>query len=132
MGKALSRKKAALVKRYFRLIKAGSLTEAGRILTDIEHKMEQTVWHKGYLNALRGMLYALRSKDTRYVYIGRINLEDRNVINGAKKEFLAQSKNPLQGDFEQGFFSAWSNYLKNIKLSTSRKEAKLSTEAEND
>ena len=111
MGRTLSRKIAEIVTNYFHSISQKNLTYAFRELSKIENDMTASEWHNGYFNALDGMLIALRS-DTRYAYIKRIAEKDQQNINKLRRAFSNQAENPLQTDFDRGFFSAWSDYLR--------------------
>jgi hypothetical protein len=111
MGRTLSRKIAKIVTNYFHGISHNNLTDAFRELSKIENDMTVSEWHKGYFNALEGMLIALRS-NTRYAYIKRIREKDQQSINKLRRAFSNQAEDPLQTDFDRGFFSAWSDCLR--------------------
>ncbi len=64
-------------------------------------------WWDGYVNAFEGMLTALKSKDDR-AFIARLSTESAERL---RREFSEQSSNPLQTDFDKGFFAAWFEYL---------------------
>lgn len=104
-----------MVDYYFSHILERNLAAAERILTDIRPTLEGSAWQKGYLNALEGMLVTQRSGDTRYVYLSRLDLKDPKKIDEARRCFQAEVKNPLQGEFDRGFFSAWLEFLRAAK-----------------
>ena len=115
MVKQLSRKETILINRILKLLIDRKLTDAGRVLEKLESNMTKKEWNKGYFNALQGMSIALKSKDSRYIYIHQIPTDDYQKIEEMRKEFLKQAQNSLHQDFDQGFFYAWSDYLKLLK-----------------
>jgi hypothetical protein len=119
MNKPLSRKEALHVNRVLRLLSERKFTDAGRVLEKLELTMTESEWSKGYFHALQGMILALKSKDS-HVYFNQINTEDSKTINDIKKKFVKQTQNVLHKDYDRGFFSAWSDYLKLFKNHTTQ------------
>lgn len=109
------------VTNFFRNISRKNLAEASREMSQIEKDTTTSEWHKGYFNALEGMLIALRS-DTRYAYIKRIGEKDQQGINKLRRAFTHHAEDPLQTDFDRGFFSAWSDYLRAFSQTQSNNE----------
>jgi hypothetical protein len=103
-------RKRTLINRFFNHLNQRNFTEAERQLERIK-KRTNTDTKRGYLNALEGMLIALKSNDQRYAFISRIEEEK---ISNFKKEFTKQSKDPFFTDFDKGFFTAWADYMKII------------------
>ena len=112
MDELISRKIIPIITHYFQLLIQRNFAEAERELQRIKQERTPTKWSQGYYNALEGMLIALKSSDNRYLYINRI---DHKKIDELQKRFNKLSKNLLQGDFDKGFFTAWSEYLNKIK-----------------
>ena len=122
MVKPFSRKEVALVNQYLKLIVNKKLTDARGKLERLSQTMAENEWSRGYYNALRGMSTALKSRNSRYAYISQLDPYDSKKIEGVRKEFLEQSRDPLQSDFDKGFFTAWLDYLKSLKKYTVKKE----------
>jgi len=93
-----------------------NFAQAERALQRIKNEIPSTQWHKGYYNALEGLLLAAKSSDKRYLYVKKINPEGNEKIDKLYKGFIKLSKAPLQGDFDKGFFTVWAEYLKTLKL----------------
>lgn len=127
MSKQLSRKELILVNRLLKLLINRKLRDAGKALEKLELTMTEKEWSKGYFNALQGMSLALKSKDSRYIYLNQITNEDSKKIDDMRKKFLKQAQNALHKDFDKGFFSAWSDYLKLLKNNTAKKRASEDT-----
>jgi len=121
---SLPRKAAPLVDQYLRLFAEKSVAEAERILGKIRQEMQGTMWQRGYINALEGMIVALKSGDTRYVYLSRLDPNDHRTMEEARRKFQAEARNPLEGEFDRGFFSAWVELLRILRASREAKEAK--------
>ena len=120
MGKQLSRKEIILANRVLRLLIDKKLTDAGKVLEKLELTLSEKEWNKGYLNALQGIVLALKSKDSRYVYLNQITPAASKTMEDIRKTFITHVQNPLHKDFDRGFFSAWSDYLKLLKNHNAR------------
>lgn len=85
-------------------------TDAERELENIkEKKFPDEEYQNGYVNALEGLLLSVRSGDERDFY-------NRPSINGKSqddyiKEFKGFRKLPVRTQFDQGYFSAWTDIL---------------------
>jgi hypothetical protein len=121
MVKPLSRKEATLVNQYLKLISDRRFTDAKGKLDRLGQTIAEKEWSKGYYNALQGIFLALKSKNPRNAYVSRIDKDSPKKIDVARREFLEQSRNPLQRDFDKGFFTAWSDYLRVLKKRMSKK-----------
>jgi hypothetical protein len=115
MVKQLSKKEVFLVNRVLKLFIERKLKDAEKTLEKLELTMAEKEWSKGYFNALQGITLALKSKDSRYLYLTQIPMDDSKKIDDIRKKFLKQTQNSLHKDFDKGFFSAWSDYLKLLK-----------------
>jgi hypothetical protein len=104
---------SALVTRYFQLVVNRQFTEAERELERLKQKMHKTEWNRGYFRALYGMLLARRSNNNdSYAFFSKLDLGDKTVLHGYRREFLEHVKNRLHGDFDRGFFSAWTDCMR--------------------
>jgi hypothetical protein len=104
---------SALVTRYFQLVVNRQFTEAERELERLKQKMHKTEWNRGYFRALYGMLLARRSNNNdSYAFFSKLDLSDKAVFHGYRREFLEHVKNRLHGDFDRGFFSAWADCMR--------------------
>jgi len=127
MVKQLSRKEVFLVNRVLKLFIERKLKDAEKTLEKLELTMTEKEWSKGYFNALQGITLALKSKDSRYLYLTQIPMDDSKKIDDIRKKFLKQTQNSLHKDFDKGFFSAWSDYLKLLKNNIPQKRASEDT-----
>ncbi len=127
MVKQLSRKEVILVNKVLKLLIERKLKDAGKALEKLELTMAEKEWSKGYFNALQGMSLALKSKNSRYIYLNQITTDDSKKIDDIRKKFLKQTHNALHKDFDKGFFSAWSDYLKLLKNNIPQKRASEDT-----
>ena len=74
-----------------------------------EKKFPDEEYQQGYINALEGLLLSVRSGDERDFY-------NRTLANGKSmdeyiKEFKEFRKLPVRTQFDQGYFSAWTDML---------------------
>lgn len=113
--RAVPRKIKALIQRYILLLNERRMSEAEKVLQQIKEKLKTTQWDRGFFNALEGIFAAFRAKDNPYFYATQIDPSDTKKLRQLRKEFLEESNNPLQNEFDQGFFSAWAEYVKDLQ-----------------
>lgn len=116
MTEQISKQTAPIITRYLQLLIQRNFTEAERELERIKQGIKPTQWCKGYYNAFEGMLIALKSSDSNYLYINRVAINDGAKTDELQKRFIRLSKDSLQGDFDKGYFTAWVEYLQALKL----------------
>jgi hypothetical protein len=102
----------ALVTRYFQLIVNRQFTEAERELERVKQKMQKTDWNRGYFRALYGMYLSRKSSNDSYALFSKLDLTDTASLHMYRREFLEHTKNGLHGDFDRGYFSAWSDCMR--------------------
>ena len=102
----------ALVTRYFQLIVNRQFTEAERELERLKQKMQKTEYNRGYFRALYGMLLSRRSSNDNYALFSKMDLTDKASLHMYRREFLEHTRNGLHGDFDRGYFSAWSDCMR--------------------
>jgi len=103
----------ALVTRYFQLVVSRQFTEAERELERLKQKMQKTEWNRGYFRALYGMYLSRKNGATDdYAFFSKLDLSDTAALHAYRKEFLDHMRNGLHGDFDRGYFSAWSDCMR--------------------
>ena len=124
MTYSLPKKVMPLAEEYMRLVARRSLSEAERTLEKVRLEIKGTSWQKGYLNALEGMLVAIKSGDTRYVFMNRLDVDDRKSVDEARQRFHREARNQFEGEFDRGFFTAWTEFLRLLKEVEKKEEPK--------
>ena len=82
-------------------------------------------WNRGYFQALLGILLAQRSSDDTYLFLPHINPTDSEKLEDYRRDFQEHTKNMIHADYDRGFFSAWSDYMRVLlKLSHGKKQEK--------
>lgn len=104
--------KPALVIRFFQLVNNRQFTEAERELQRLKQKIQKTEWNRGYYRALYGIMLSKRSNNDQYAFLSNMDLNDKNTLQHLRREFLGHMQNRLHGDYDRGFFSAWSDYMR--------------------
>lgn len=85
-------------------------TDAERELETLkEKKFPDEEYQKGYINAMEGLLLSVRSGDDRDFY-NRTNGTEK-TLKDYVKEFKEFRKLPIRTQFDQGFFSAWTDII---------------------
>ena len=103
---------SALVTRFFQLLVTRQFTEAERELERIKQKMQKTEWNRGFFRALYGMYLSRKTNGDAYSLFSRLDLSDKAMLHGYRREFLDHVKNRLHSDFDRGFFSAWADCMR--------------------
>jgi len=103
-----------LVTQYFQLLVNRQFTEAERNLEQIKQKMQKTDWNRGYFRALYGMYLSRKSSNDNYSLFSKLDFSDKVALHAYRREFLEHTNNGLHGDFDKGYFSAWSECMRII------------------
>ncbi len=123
----------ALVTRYFQLIVNRQFTEAERELERLKQKMHKTEYNRGYFRALYGMYLTRKSGNDNYALFSKIDLTDKAQLHAYRREFFEHTKNGLHGDFDRGYFAAWSDCMRILaRIEVPGQAAPASKDAESD
>jgi hypothetical protein len=101
-----------LVTRYFQLLVNRQFTEAQRELERVKQKMQKTEWNRGYFRALYGMYLSRKTNTDAYSLFSKLDFSDKVALHAYRREFLEHTNNGLHGDFDKGYFSAWSECMR--------------------
>jgi len=104
----------ALVTRFFQLVDKRQFAEAERELQRIKNKMQENEWNRGYYTALFGILLSTKTNNDQYLFLPKLDRNDKKALREHRREFLGQVNNRLNGDYDRGFFSAWADYTRII------------------
>ncbi len=91
---------------------ARQFTEAERELDRIKQKMQKTEWNRGYFRALYGMVILRKANGDTYAFFPKLDLSDKAALHGYRREFQEHVGNKLHGDFDRGYFSAWTDCMR--------------------
>ncbi|MFQ6094916.1 MAG: hypothetical protein ACE5NN_02120 [Candidatus Bathyarchaeia archaeon] len=105
---------SVFVTRFSQLVLERRFAEAGRVLQRLTEKMKRNEWNRGYLQALNGILLTQKSSDERYAFLANLDLDDEKTIRKHRRDFLNQIKSEFHAEYDRGFFSAWSDFLRVI------------------
>lgn len=104
---------SALVIRYFQLLVNRQFSEAERELERLKQKIHKTEWNRGYFRALYGMLLTRRANNNdSYAFFSKLDFNDEEALTSYRREFSGHVKWGLHGDFDKGFFSAWTDCMR--------------------
>lgn len=103
---------STLVTKFLQLLLKRRFTEAERILLQLREKVQITEWNKGYLQALNGMLIAQKTSDDQYLFLSNVSLIKKAELRKFQSDFSKYAKSGLNADYDRGFFSAWSEYMR--------------------
>jgi ATP/maltotriose-dependent transcriptional regulator MalT len=114
--------------RLFQLVSERKFAEAERILERITAKMKKTgqqEFNRGYLEALSGIILTYRSSGESYEFFSNLDMNDVEALKKHYKDFLENSQSRFHADYDRGYFSALSDYMRVVL-----KTAKGKTEVE--
>ena len=98
------------VTNFFENLMDRKFSDAERELNNLkERKIVDEEYKKGYIKAFEGLLLSIRSGDERDFY-NRINMSGK-TFDEYIKEFKNFRKLPIRTQFDQGFFTAWTDIL---------------------
>jgi len=84
-------------------------------LERLKQKMQKTEWNRGYFRALYGMYLSRKKNSDTYALFSKLDLSDAEALHGYRREFLDHMRNGLHGDFDRGYFSAWSDCMRILR-----------------
>ena len=125
----------ALVTRYFQLIVNRQFTEAERELERLKQKMHKTEYNRGYFRALYGMYLSRKSGNDNYALFSKLDLSDKAQLHMYRREFFEHTKNGLHGDFDRGYFAAWSDCMRilaRIEIPGAAAQTNIDSDADKD
>jgi viroplasmin and RNaseH domain-containing protein len=103
---------------YLENVHDRKFTDAERELAALKEKrFPDEEYQQGYLNAMEGLLLSVRSGDDRDFY-NRTNGNGKSSQDYVK-EFKEFRKLPIRTQFDQGFFSAWTDIIQ-YKINTEK------------
>ena len=118
------------VTRFFQLVTNRQFTESERELQRIKDRMEDTKWNTGYYHALNGMLLAQRTNSHNKAFLTEAIKSDRTALKRQKDEFLRHVQSRFHGDFDRGFFQAWSDFTRILIMTSPEPVANLEEPAQ--
>ena len=115
--------------RLFQLVTERKFAEAERILERITAKMEKTgqqEFNRGYLEALSGIILTYRSSGESYEFFSNLDMNDVEALKKHYKDFLENSQSRFHADYDRGYFSALSDYMRVVlKMAKGKTEVEL-------
>ena len=113
------------ITRFLKLVVERRFAEAERMLERSRKRARKNEWNRGYFDALSGIHLAQKSNNDRYLFLPSINPTDEKELKNYKRDFQEHTKNTIHADYDRGFFSAWSDYIKVLlKLNHGKKQKK--------
>src|SRR3990170_3914985 len=95
------------------LLEKNQFAKIEREVERFKLKNQKTEWNRGYFRALYGMTLARKSNSNdSYAFFSHLDLSDKKALDTYRREFLAHVQNGLHGDFDRGYFSAWTDCMR--------------------
>jgi hypothetical protein len=96
--------------RFFPLLEERRWSDAQKFLNEVEGAEDE--WIEGYVQALNGMLIALKeSHSSAQPYILQLKRYSGQELRNLKEGFAALSNKPVNTTFDKGYIQAWINYV---------------------
>jgi len=103
--------------RFFQLVSERKFAEAERVLERIHARMKSSgrkEFNRGYLDALNGIILSFRSSSGSYEFFSNLDLNDVAALKKHYEDFERNAKSRFQADYDRGYFSALSDFLRVI------------------
>jgi hypothetical protein len=103
------------ITRFFQLVSERKFAEAERVLERITLKLkrnEKQQFNQGYLTALNGIILTYRSSHNTYDFFNNLQFYDTKTLKKHRIDFLEYSKRRFHGNYDRGYFTALSDYLR--------------------
>ncbi len=98
------------VYRFFPSLEERRWSYAQKFLNKVEGAEDE--WIEGYVQALNGMLIALReSHSSPQPYILQMKRYSVQELQNLKKDFATLSNKPVNTTFDKGYIQAWLDYV---------------------
>ena len=113
-----------LMTRFFLLVSERKFAEAERVLERIRVRMNQNrrrEFNQGYLDALNGIILSYRSGGS-YEFFRNLDLSDVSALKKHYEDFKRNAGSRFQADYDRGYFSALSDFLRVIIKNVERTE----------
>ena len=104
-------KGSRMANEFFRLLMKREFASAESLLARIEDKLRDGDWKRGYLNALEGILLSSRSRSSTSPLARQI-MQDAEQASSMLRDLKRRSRVRWDSDFDRGYFTAWTDYLK--------------------
>ena len=112
-----------LMTRFFQLVSERKFAEAERVLERIHARMKnggKEEFNKGYLDALNGIILSVRSSGGSYEFFSNLDLTDVPSLKKHYEDFKKNARNRFQADYDIGYFSALTDFLRVILKTVSK------------
>ncbi|MGQ9542557.1 MAG: hypothetical protein ACUVTM_00500 [Candidatus Bathyarchaeia archaeon] len=109
------------------------LKDCEREFEKLRNGIENSEWNRGYMKALEGLLYTVKSSDSQYLYLNRIKMSEKKVRE-LIEEFSIQSRDELYDEYDRGYFAALTDYTSILEETKpwARQETSQGAEADED
>lgn len=109
-GMSVTGKTRESIVSYMEKLLDRKFTDAERALEQVkERKFGEDEYREGYIKALEGILISSRSGDERDFLNKAANTTEE--LKKYKAEFKAFTTKPIKSQFDDGYFSAWKDFL---------------------
>lgn len=100
-----------MANEFFHLLMKREFASAESLLARIDDRLQDGDWKRGYLNALEGILLSSRSKSSTSPLAKEI-MQNADKASSMLRDLRRRSKVRWDSDFDRGYFTAWTDYLK--------------------
>lgn len=97
---------------FFRAILSKKFNEAEKILHEMEGEAKggDNEFKRGFMQGLKGILYMQRSNE-QHTFLSTLDLNNIDLLREHYREFLENSRKKLRSDYDEGYFSALTEYI---------------------
>lgn len=100
---------------FYPLLEERKWLDAERFLREVKREGIEEEWMRGYIQALEGMLLALRmGPSSPPPHVLEVIGYDKSQLTDAKKGFNRLLRMPMKTEYDAGYFQAWFNYIDHL------------------
>jgi len=109
--------------RFFDAVVERRIADAEKELDSVRASIPATEGAKGNLKACEGLLLTAKANSDKYLYLSKIERTQKN-LKTLRKEFAAQTVNPLHTDFDRGYFQVLESFMKKLEQAGSQSDTR--------
>jgi gamma-glutamyl-gamma-aminobutyrate hydrolase PuuD len=98
------------------------IADAEKELDMIRTSIPATETTNGYLKACEGLILTAKTSNDRYLYLSKIE-KTQEQLRALRKEFRQQTANPLNTDYDRGYFQILESFFRKLERSNAQPKA---------
>ena len=98
------------------------IADAEKELDAIRTSIPATEASKGYLKACEGLILTAKASNDKYLYLSKLE-RTQTQLRELRREFSLQTSNPMNADYDRGYFQVLEGFLRKLERSNPQSKA---------